>query len=227
MVGSAQVEAAEKQTQVVTVGCLHVPGRVICGDHHCFDQAAKDVEPTGVGIWLVEGGMHAGGGSRRRFSGREFIETDSRCLPQVHRRLLRFGGYLHEKVAVGQVFAGEPMFFRSEDDGDTTATGQMLVDDRGYGIQTDNRLFGLAVSKSAGAENEHAFADRVGDGCLYLRVLQDCGGPDGGLRFVPVRFIGGDDGETTETEVCHGSRHRADVERIARGDEHDGDAVAL
>ena len=40
-------------------------------------------------------------------------------------------------------------------------------------------------------------------------------------------LVWGNDGEPGEAEVGHGACDGADVEGIARGDEDDGDAVAL
>jgi hypothetical protein len=42
-----------------------------------------------------------------------------------------------------------------------------------------------------------------------------------------VWLVRGNDGEMGEAEVSHGPGDCADVQRIARGDEDDGDAVAL
>lgn len=52
-------------------------------------------------------------------------------------------------------------------------------------------------------------------------------GADCGFGFTPVGFIGSDDGETRKTEVGHGAGSGADIERIARRDENDADAIAL
>jgi phosphoserine phosphatase len=40
-------------------------------------------------------------------------------------------------------------------------------------------------------------------------------------------LVGSYDNEVGKAEVGHSARYRADVERVARGDEHDGDAIAL
>jgi methylthioribulose-1-phosphate dehydratase len=50
---------------------------------------------------------------------------------------------------------------------------------------------------------------------------------DCGFGFTPVGFIGSDDGETGKTKVGHGAGGSADIERIARRDENDADAIAL
>ena len=50
---------------------------------------------------------------------------------------------------------------------------------------------------------------------------------DGGAGFAPVGLVGCNNGEVGEAEVGHRTRDRANVEGIARGDEDDGDAIAL
>jgi methylthioribulose-1-phosphate dehydratase len=57
--------------------------------------------------------------------------------------------------------------------------------------------------------------------------LEKVFGLDGRFGFTPVGFIGSDDGETGKTEVGHGAGSGADIERITRRDEDNGDAIAL
>lgn len=58
-------------------------------------------------------------------------------------------------------------------------------------------------------------------------VVEEIPGADGGCSFLPMGLVGSDDGELRKTEVGHGARGRANIERVAGRDEDDVEAVAL
>lgn len=130
-------------------------------------------------------------------------------------------------MAVRKVIAREAVLFRSEDESNTAAAGQFRLNDRGDCRQSNHWLLGLAMGKGAGAEGESAVGDGFGEALGAFCVLEDLWGSDCGSSFAPVRRIGRDNRELGEAEVGHGARDRAYVERIARGDEDDVDAVAM
>lgn len=119
------------------------------------------------------------------------------------------------------------MLFRSEDDANATTVRQLWCNARGEFIRKDHSLFGLAMRQGSCAQDEGAFAHRFGEGLKFFRLMQQFGGPDGGARFAPVRFVRRNHTEPPETEIGHGSRDRADVERVSRRDENHIDAIAL
>ena len=69
----------------------------------------------------------------------------------------------------------------------------------------------------------HGFGQSVAD----AGFAQQVGCADGGFGFHPVLGEGGYDAEAREAEVGHGPGRRADVERVARGDEDYVDTVGL
>jgi hypothetical protein len=58
-------------------------------------------------------------------------------------------------------------------------------------------------------------------------VCEELRRADGGAGFAPVSLKGSDDGKVREAEIGHGPGRRANVERVAGGDEDDVQAVAL
>ena len=172
----------------------------------------------GLGLMGFVGESGAGG---------EFVEADGSGLAEVHGGLARVGGDFDEVMAEGEVFSGEAVFFGAEDDGDSSVVVEFAGDDGSELIEADDGLFRFAVGECAGAENEGGVADGFGEGGGFTRVGEEFGSADGGAGFAPVGLVRRDDGEVRETEVSHGTGDCADVERVARGDEDDGDAIAL
>ena len=209
----------------MAVGVAHGGWGVIGGDHELFDEVGEEFLAAGGGGLGWRGCSFEGDGRARG----EFIEADGDGLAQVHGRLGGVGGDLDQDVAVGEVFAGEAVFFRAEDEGYAAGdAGDAFAFDEGSEMGKGNyRLFGLAVGQGSGAGDESAMGHGFGESFCPFGVLQKAFCADSGFHLLPMRFPGGDDGETRETEVGQGAGCCADVERIARGDEDDFELGAL
>ena len=226
LVGGGEVEAAQQEAEVMLVGSLHVRGRVAGGEHDLLDEIGERVEVPGGG---------AGCGFGRRigsFRGDaaadgELVEADSGRLAKVHGGLAGIGGDFHEVMAEGEIFAGEAVFFGSEEDGDLSGVIEFAGDDGGELVEGDDGLLGFAVGEGAGSDDECGVAEGFGQGGGLAGVDEEFRSADGGAGLAPVRLVGGDDGEMSEAEVGHGASDGANVEGIAGRDEDDGDAVAL
>jgi len=158
----------------------------------------------------------------------DFIETNGSGLTEVHGGLAGGGGEFDEVMAEGEVFAGEAVLFRAEDEGDVVCRViEFAGDDGGELIEADDGLLGFAVGEGGGAEDEGAVANGSGESRGFAGVGEEFRSADGGAGFAPVGLIGCDDSEVGETEVGHGARDCADVEGIARRHEDDGNAIAL
>ena len=154
-------------------------------------------------------------------AGGEFVEADGDGLAEVHGGLAGVGGDGDEDVAPGEVFAGEAVLFRTEDEGDAAAPAEFAGDERGEVREGDDRLLGLAVGERAGAENESGGGEGLGQGGGFQGVGEQPGRAYGGTGFAPMGGVWGDDGEAQEAEVGHGAGDRPDVEGVAGGDEDD------
>ena len=97
---------------------------------------------------------------------------------------------------------------------------------RGFG-QVEQLVVELALADGGGADDESAVGDGLGDRGKGARGGHHLGGVDGGLRSLKrwEEFI--DHAEGAEAEVVHGAGDGADVGRVARADEDDGDAGQL
>ena len=89
----------------------------------------------------------------------EFVEADGDGLAQIHGGLSRLGGDFDEDVAVRQIFACKTVLFRAEYEGNATAVGQFALDDGGQIGQCDDRLLGLAIGQSSGADDKRAIGN--------------------------------------------------------------------
>ena len=158
-------------------------------------------------------------------AGGELVEADGDRLAEIHGRLAGVGGDLDEQMAPGEVFAGEAVFFRTEDEGD--AGGAFLFDIGSEIRKGEDGLLGLAMSEGSGADDEGAVGDGLGQALCAAGLLEDIFRPDSRLRFAPVGLVGRNDGEIREAEVGHGAGGGADVEGIARRDQHDADGIGF
>ena len=86
---------------------------------------------------------------------------------------------------------------------------------------------GTAAVERASADDQGAIAECLGEGVEDSCVAQQIGSAYGGFGFHPVNGEGGYDAEALEAKVGHGTGGRADVERVARGDEDDVEAAGL
>jgi len=118
-------EAAEQETEVMAVGGLHGAGRVAGGFHGVLNDRSEEGKIGGACAAGRGGGEGFGwkdgwGGEGARG---EFVETDGGGLSEIHGGLAGIGGDFNEDVAPGEVFAGEAVFFRSEDESYSATAG--------------------------------------------------------------------------------------------------------
>ena len=90
-------------------------------------------------------------------AGSEFIEADGNGLAEIHGGLTGVRRNFHEEMAVGKIFAREAVFFRSEDEGDSTAASQFAVHTWSQIGQRDERLLGFAAAGGSGTHDESCF----------------------------------------------------------------------
>jgi len=169
----------------------------------------------------------------RREISRDFIEADGDGLAEVHRRL-RFAGVDDgDGVAPGEIVAGEAVFFRTEDEGNVVWFLVGVLLDQGFANfrsgfgEIQNFLYRPAAVERAGAENQGAVSHGFGESFIDFGLAEQIGSADGRLGFHPVLSVGGDDAQMMKAEVGHGARRRADVQRVAWGDEDDVDSGGL
>ena len=130
-------------------------------------------------------------------------------------------------MAAGEIVASEAAFFGAEDEGSAAAAGDFAAEDGSEGRERDDGLLGLAMGEGPGAGDQCAAGYSFSEGGAFDGVFEDPGRADGGAGFAPVRRVGRYRSQVGEAEVGHGARGGSDVERIARGDEDQEEAIAL
>lgn len=127
---------------------------------------------------------------------------------------------------MAEVFVGEAALFGAEEKGDA-AGGEALANQRSGLLEALDGMLHFTVADGCGANDEGAVRDGFGDGGEFFGGGENRGSADGGARFAEGQFVGIHDAEVEEAEVAHGASGCADIERIARVDEDDAEAVGL
>jgi len=130
-------------------------------------------------------------------------------------------------MAKGEIVARQTVLFRTEDEGNAAAPFKFLPDQRGESGERDDALFRLAIGQSPSADDQSAGGDGIREGWMLMGVFEKFRSADGGAGFAPMGLERSDDGEVRKAKVGHGSGRRANVERVAGGDEDDVEVVAL
>jgi len=85
----------------------------------------------------------------------------------------------------------------------------------------------MASADRGGADDERAVGDGVFDGFELLGAREHGRSADGGAGLPKRGRIGLYDAQMAEAEIAHGASGGADVERVARLDEDDAQAVGF
>jgi hypothetical protein len=157
---------------------------------------------------------------------REFIKADGYGLTEVHGAMLFASGNAQEPIAVAEVFIRKAALFRTEKKGDP-ATGEMLAEQTGGVIETADRVLQLPGAHGSGSDNERAIGYGIRDSFELFGLGKQRRSPNSGTRLAKSQFIGIHYAKMEEAEVAHGAGGGTDVERIARGDKHDPQAVGF
>jgi len=159
--------------------------------------------------------------------GGQLVEADGNGLAQVHGGLAVVGGDFNKELAPGEIFAGETVFFRAEDEGNLAAARELRCNQGRERGKRDDRLLGFAMGEGSGADDECAFGHGFGQALRAAGDLEEFFGPDSRFRLTPMRLIRRDDGEMRKAEVGHGARGRSDIEGIAWRDQHHADGMGF
>lgn len=83
----------------------------------------------------------------------------------------------------------------------------------------------FAVAQCRRADHKRAVGDGVGNAFVFRRRGEKFGGANGGAGFAKGRLEWIHDPEAGEAKVAHRSRHGANVQRIARGNQDYGKPI--
>lgn len=160
-------------------------------------------------------------GKRRLCATCNFVKTDSHGLAEVHGDVLLACGDMEQPVAVAEVVVGEAALFGAEEKRDAAA---MATDEASSLVEAVQWLLQLASASSGGADDQSAVRNGCGEVGEFPGVGEEFGRANRRAGLAKCHGIGVDDAKIREVKVAHGAGNGADVERVARGDEHDGEA---
>jgi hypothetical protein len=129
-------------------------------------------------------------------------------------------------MAVAEVFVREPALLRTKEKSDT-ASGKMLADVTSSLLKTANGVLQLTQADRGGSDYESAIRDGFAEGFELFGFGEHRRGSDGRTRLAKSEFIRVHHAEMKKAEVAHGAGRGANVERIARGDQNDPQAVGF
>src|SRR5580698_1433324 len=96
----------------------------------------------------------------------------------------------------------------------------MFANATGALLETFQRMLHFAPSHGAGGNHERAIGHRIGDVLALFGAGENVSRADRGTGLAKGRRIGIDHTQVVKAEVAHGARGCADVQRIARADQH-------
>jgi len=172
------------------------------------------------------GGSEAGFFRAQRGAGaaRQFVQADGHSLAQIHRAVLDSRGNANQPMTMAEVLIGQANFFRAEEQGDA-AGAQPLADQSCAGFERPDGLLEYAPADRGCADNEGAVGNGFRQAGEFARARQNGRGANRGTRLTKCRFERIHKTQIEKSKIAHGASGRADIERVARGDEHNAETV--
>lgn len=102
---------------------------------------------------------------------------------------------------------------------------QMLANEIGAGYNGVDALSQLSSSAGRGANHQRTIRHGVGDAFVFLCARQQARRTHRRARFAKSYVVRLHYSEMLKSEVGHDAGGRTDVERVARGDQHDAQVI--
>ena len=135
-------------------------------------------------------------------------------------------GDAQEPMAMAEVFIAEATLFRTEKKGNK-ATSKMLAQRTRGSVEPADRVLQLPKSHGSCSHHKGAIPDGFSDGLEFFGFGEQRRGADRRTGLAKRQFVGVHDAKMEKTEIAHGARGGADVERVARGDKDDPQPVGF
>jgi hypothetical protein len=103
----------------------------------------------------------------------------------------------------------------------------MLAQWTGNLIKSTDRVLQLALADGRGSDNESAIFNGFGHGLELFGTGKQRRGSDGGTRLAKSQFIGIHDAKMEKAKVAQGAGGGTNVERIARRDKNNPQAIGF
>ena len=156
----------------------------------------------------------------------EFIQADGHRLSQVHGNIFFARGDAHQPVAMAEIFVRQAEFLGAEKQRDV-ARAEALANQPRAVFKTPKRMLQFTVPHRRGSHHQRAIRHRFGHRLELFRLREQFRSADGGARLAEARVVRIHDAQAAKTEVAHGARRSAHVERVARSDQHHAQAIEI
>ena len=127
---------------------------------------------------------------------------------------------------MAHIVVREAEFLRTEKERDFVSS-EPAPDQASAVFQAPERLLQCPVADRGGADDQRAIGHGFGNGFELFGACEHVRRTDGGARLTKRGLVRIHDAQVAEAEVAHGAGGRADIQRVARRDEHDAQAVEL
>jgi hypothetical protein len=156
----------------------------------------------------------------------EFVEAYRDCLSEVHRNVFFARRDAHQPVAMAEVFVRQTEFLGAEQKRDVARTEPLANEARAV-FQAPERMLQFSVAHGRGSHHQRAIGNSSGDGVELFGACKQFRRANGGTRLAKSRVVGIHDAQASKTEVAHGARGSAHVERVARSYQYNAQAVEI
>src|SRR5260370_39121818 len=122
-------------------------------------------------------------------------------------------------MAIAEIVVRQPEFFGSEEQGNRRRR-EMLANQAAAVFNRPQWMLQFTMPERCGAHYQSAVGNRVGECLEFLGVPKNFLSVHGGTRFLIGNIVWIDESQVLEAEVGHGSRGRADVQRVSAANQN-------
>jgi len=156
----------------------------------------------------------------------EFVQAHRYRLSQIHRNIFFARWDAHQPVAMAEVLVRQAEFLGAEEKRDV-ARSEPLANQARAVFQTPQRMLQFTVAHRRGSHHQRAIGNSSSDSVELFGVCEQLRSTDGGTRLAKSRVVRIHHAQAAETEVAHGARSSAHVERVARRHQHHAQAIEI
>jgi len=222
------VEAADEAADLFLSGSGRAPFLRTVGLRFQIAAGAKGVEQErGQALQIGSGGTDLFFWFRFDLGiAREFVEADGHSLAEIHRAMFLARGDAQQPMAVAEIFIRKAALLGTEKQGGAAA-GEMRAQDTGRLLGAADRMLQLTLANGSGSDDQGAIRDGFGDGLELFGTGKQRLGANRGARLAKGQLKGVHHAKMEKAEVAHSAGGGPYVERIARGDKNDTQAVGF
>jgi hypothetical protein len=156
----------------------------------------------------------------------EFVQAHSHSLSEVHRNVFFARRDAHQPVTMAEVFVRQTEFLGAEQKCDVARTEPLANQARAI-FEAPERMLQFAVAHRCGSHHERAIGNSRGHCFKLFGAGKQFRCAHRGTRFAKSRVVGIHDAQASKTEVAHGARGSAHIERVARRHQDNAQTIEI